>query len=55
MTKALGLQDTTELHRKFNDARDWVQLEGADNWFFGGVLGGIGDVLNCARSSSSRS
>ncbi|MET0524562.1 MAG: ABC transporter permease subunit [Nocardioides sp.] len=44
-TKALGLQDTTELQRKFNEARDWVQLEGQDNWFFGGVLGGIGDFL----------
>ena len=46
MTKALGLQDTTELHRKINDARDWVQLHGPDNWFFGGVLGTIGDFLN---------
>ena len=46
MTKALGLQDTTPLHQKLNDARDWVQLEGADNWFVGGVLGGICDVLN---------
>ena len=34
-----GLQDTTELHQKLNEARDWVQLEGQDNWFFGGVLG----------------
>ena len=45
-TKALGLQDLTDLHRKFNEARDWVQLEGDDNWFFGGVLGAIGDFLN---------
>jgi glycine betaine/proline transport system permease protein len=45
-TKALGLQDTTSLHRKLNDARDWIQLEGQDNWFFGGVLGAIGDALN---------
>ena len=45
-TKALGLQDTTSLHRKLNEARDWVQLEGQDNWFFGGVLGTIGDFLN---------
>jgi len=45
MTRALGLQDTTALHQKLNDARDWVQLEGKDNWFFGGVLGGIGDAL----------
>ena len=46
MTKALGLQDTTELHQKFNDARDWVQLEGTDNWLVGGVFGGISDALN---------
>jgi glycine betaine/proline transport system permease protein len=45
-TKALGLQDTTALHRKLNDARDWVQLDGKDNWFFGGVLGWIGDSLS---------
>ena len=45
-TKELGFQDTTELQRRFNEARDWVQLEGQDNWFFGGVLGGIGDFLN---------
>jgi glycine betaine/proline transport system permease protein len=45
-TKALAFQDTTALHRRFNEARDWVQLEGQDNWFFGGVLGGIGDFLN---------
>ena len=44
-TKALGFQDTTELHDKFNEARDWVQLEGQDNWFFGGVLGWIGDSM----------
>ena len=44
-TKALGFQDTTDLHRKINQARDWVQLDGQDNWFFGGVLGAIGDVL----------
>jgi glycine betaine/proline transport system permease protein len=46
MTKALALQDTTSLHRKLNDARDWVQLDGSDNWFFGGVLGSIGDALS---------
>jgi glycine betaine/proline transport system permease protein len=45
-TKALGLQDTTDLHQKFNEARDWVQLEGADHWFFGGVLGAVGDFLD---------
>ena len=47
-TRALGLQDLTGLHRKLNEARDWVQLEGSDNWFFGGVLGSIGDFLNWA-------
>jgi glycine betaine/proline transport system permease protein len=46
MTKALGLQDTTALHQKINDARDWVTFEGKDNWFFGGVLGGIADGIN---------
>jgi glycine betaine/proline transport system permease protein len=46
MTKALGLQDTNSLHQKLNDARDWVQLDGKDNWFFGGVLGAIGDALD---------
>ena len=45
-TKALGLQDTTALQRKINEARDWVQLEGQDNWFIGGVLGAIGDALS---------
>jgi glycine betaine/proline transport system permease protein len=45
-TKALPLQDTTALQRKLNDARDWIQLEGQDNWFIGGVLGTIGDWLN---------
>jgi glycine betaine/proline transport system permease protein len=45
-TKALGLQDTTALQRKLNEARDWIQLEGQDNWFIGGVLGSIGDALN---------
>ncbi|HEU4812347.1 MAG TPA: ABC transporter permease subunit [Nocardioides sp.] len=44
-TLALGFQDTNDLHRKLNEARDWVQLDGRDNWFFGGVLGAIGDFL----------
>ncbi|GAA3804614.1 ABC transporter permease [Nocardioides panacisoli] len=47
-TKALGLQDTTTVHDKFNEARDWVQFQGKDNWFLGGVLGAIGDFLNWA-------
>src|SRR3954447_2980565 len=45
-TKALGLQDTTDFHGWLNDIRDWVQLHGPDNWFFGGVLGFIGDAFN---------
>lgn len=45
-TLALGFQDTNGFHRWINDARNWVQLEGQDNWFFGGVLGGIGDFLD---------
>ncbi len=44
-TKELGFQDRTDLHDKFNEARDWVQLDGQDHWFFGGVLGNIGDFL----------
>ena len=32
------------LPRWLNGVRDWVQLHGPDNWFFGGVLGTIGDV-----------
>jgi len=45
-TKAIGLQDTTSLHHKINDGRDWVRLHGPDNWFFGGVLGNIGSFVN---------
>ena len=45
-TKALPFADTTGLHDRFNDIRDWVRDEGQDNWFFGGVLGAIGDFLN---------
>ena len=41
-TLALGLQDTTDFHEWLNGIRDWVQLHGPDNWFFGGVLGFIG-------------
>jgi glycine betaine/proline transport system permease protein len=46
MTRALGLQDTNDLHQQLNDVRDWVRDEGQDNWFFGGVLGAIADALN---------
>jgi glycine betaine/proline transport system permease protein len=45
-TRALGLQDTTDFHEWLNRIRDWVQLHGPDNWFFGGVLGFIGDTFN---------
>ena len=45
-TRALGLQDTNGFHDWLNGIRDWVQLHGPDNWFFGGVLGFIGDVFN---------
>ena len=55
MTKALGLQDTTGFHDWLNEVRDWVQLHGPDNWFFGGVLGIIGDCPQQASSSSCRS
>jgi glycine betaine/proline transport system permease protein len=48
MTRYLAIQDRTSLHNKLNDARDWVQLHGPDNWFIGGVLGTIGDFLNWA-------
>ena len=45
-TRALGLQDTTGFHTWLNGIRDWVQLHGPSNWFFGGVLGFIGDAFN---------
>ena len=45
-TRELGFQDTTGFHSWLNEIRDWVQLHGPDNWFFGGVLGTIGDVFN---------
>lgn len=45
-TRQLGLQDTTDFHEWLNSIRDWVQLHGPDNWFFGGVLGFIGDTFN---------
>ncbi|MCW2757466.1 MAG: putative glycine betaine transport system integral rane protein, partial [Nocardioidaceae bacterium] len=45
-TRALGFQDTTGFHDWLNSVRDWVQLHGPDNWFFGGVLGFIGDTFN---------
>jgi glycine betaine/proline transport system permease protein len=45
-TRELGFQDTTGFHSWLNEIRDWVQLHGPDNWFFGGVLGTIGDAFN---------
>lgn len=45
-TLALGFQDTTGFHTWLNSVRDWVQLDGQNNWFFGGVLGGVGDFFN---------
>lgn len=49
-TRALGIQDTTGFHDWLNRVRDWVQLNGPDNWFFGGVLGSIGDAFNAVFS-----
>lgn len=45
-TRALDLQDTTGLHDWLDRVRDWVQLHGPHNWFFGGVLGHIGAAAN---------
>ncbi len=45
-TRELSFQDTTGFHQWLNEIRDWVQLNGPDNWFFGGVLGTIGDVFD---------
>ncbi|MGI9084422.1 MAG: ABC transporter permease [Aeromicrobium sp.] len=45
-TRELGFQDTTGFHQWLNEVRDWVQLNGPNNWFFNGVLGTIGDVFN---------
>ena len=45
-TRELAFQDTTGFHTWLNEIRDWVQLNGPDNWFFGGVLGTIGTVFD---------
>lgn len=45
-TRALGFQNTTGFHDWLNRVRDWVQLNGPGNWFFGGVLGFVSDVFN---------
>ena len=45
-TKAIAFQQTTDFHDWLNRVRDWVQIDGQGNWFFGGVLGGIADFFN---------
>ena len=45
-TRELGFQDTTGFHTWLNEIRDWVQLHGPDNWFFGDVLGTIGTAFD---------
>ncbi len=45
-TLVLGFQNTTGFHDWLNGVRDWVQLNGPGNWFFGGVLGSVSDVFN---------
>jgi len=45
-TKELAFQETTGFHDWILRVRDWVTLDGQDNWFFGGVLGGIADFFN---------
>ncbi|MDQ6935877.1 MAG: ABC transporter permease subunit [Actinomycetota bacterium] len=45
-TLALAFQDTTGFHHWLNGIRDWVQLHGPNNWFFGSVLGSIGHASN---------
>lgn len=44
-TLDLGFQETNGFQDWLNRVRDWVQLSGPDNWFFGGVLGGIGSAF----------
>lgn len=45
-TRALSIYDTSGFHHWINDRRDWLQLHGPDNWFFGTVLGDIGSFFN---------
>lgn len=45
-TLALAFADTNGFHDWINEIRDWVQLNGPDNWFFGGFVGAISDLLN---------
>jgi glycine betaine/proline transport system permease protein len=53
-TLARGFQDLNGLDRWLNDIRDWLQIEGKDHWFFGGVLAGIGDALNSITEALQR-
>ena len=45
-TLALPNADTNAFHEWLNSVRDKFQLMAQDNWFFHGVLGGIGTVFN---------
>jgi glycine betaine/proline transport system permease protein len=45
-TRALSIYDTNGFHTWINHRRDWLQLHGPGNWFFGGVLGHIGSFFN---------
>ncbi len=49
-TLALDTQDTTGFHQWLDRVRDWVQLNGPNNWFFHGVLGNIGSAFNSVVS-----
>lgn len=45
-TLAMPNQETTPLHEWLNQVRDNFQLMAQDNWFFHGVLGGLGAGFN---------
>src|SRR6476659_7040962 len=45
-TLAVPFQQLNGFDRWLNDLRDKIQLAGQSNWFFHGVLGTIGDILN---------
>ncbi|MGL5826739.1 MAG: ABC transporter permease, partial [Nocardioides sp.] len=53
-TLARGFQDLNGFDRRLNEIRDWLQLDGKDHWFFGDVLGGIGDGLNAITGALQR-
>ncbi len=46
MTLATPNADTNSLHEWLNSVRDNFEVMAQDNWFFHGVLGGIGTVFN---------